>query len=61
MTIVNWLNLLDQVLNYLTFLVSLIESSKVGVGAQDKVFDTSDFESFDVIIACLYKVFVQHN
>ena len=61
MTIINWLNLLDQVLNKLTLLVSLIELSEVGVCAQNKVFNSSYFESLDVSVASFYKIVIEDN
>ena len=59
MTIVNWLNLREQVFNKLTLLVSLIELSEVGVSAHDEVVDTPNFYPFNVIVAGLDKVVVE--
>ena len=61
MTVIDGLNLLDQVLNKLTLLIAIIELSQVGMGTQDKVFESPNFESLYVVVASLDKFLIEHS
>ena len=60
-TVVDGLNLLDQVLYKLTLLITIIELSQVGMGTQDKVFQSPNFESLYVVVASLDKFLIEHS
>ena len=59
--VVNRLNLLDQVFNQLTFLISLIELTEIGVCTHNETFYTSNFQSLDVIVAGIDKVVIKYS
>ena len=59
--VVNRLNLLDEVFNQLTLLLSLIELTEIDVCTHDEIFYTSNFQSLDVIVAGIDKVVIKYS